>query len=290
MPTLLICPGERPGVGFLSQSVPLVLVPMLGKNLITYWLESLANGREKDVWVVATDRPEMVRAAVGDGSRWGLRVQIEPALQELTAGQALEKLGSTLSLEDGVPPAVHVLDRFPGDRAGTIFRNYSEWFGAVLDWMGRGANAHRIGLRELEPGIWCGLRTRIATSANVQPPTWLGDNVQIGPHTVIGPHAILENRVIVDSAAEVRSSLVGPETFVGSLTKLEESIAWGNTLIDWRSGSCTQVPDPFLLCAFGRHATGTHRPHGRRLWHRLTDVVARRWQLLGDIGGSVRHH
>ena len=75
MERILICPGERPGVGFLAQTVPLVAVPLLGENVLTYWMVALAGAGVKEVLVHATDRPEMVRSVVGDGSRWGLRIR-----------------------------------------------------------------------------------------------------------------------------------------------------------------------------------------------------------------------
>jgi NDP-sugar pyrophosphorylase family protein len=107
----------------------------------------------------------------------------------------------------------------------------------------------------------------------------LGDQVHIGPDAVIGPDAILENRVFIDSAAEVESSFVGSETFVGRLTRIKDSIAWGSTLIDWRSGSCTQVPDPFLLSALGRHSheARPNRPSlSSTLWR---SALGRPWEL-----------
>jgi NDP-sugar pyrophosphorylase family protein len=82
----------------------------------------------------------------------------------------------------------------------------------------------------------------------------------LGAEAAVGPDVILENGVVVDAAAEIRSSVVGPDTYVGTLTRIEHSIAWGNMLIDWRTGSCTHVPDPFLLCALGQR----YMPEGLR--------------------------
>src|SRR5882672_360768 len=91
MKALLICPGEREPVGALAEMAPLSLIPILGKALIEYWLEHLALRGAKEVCVLATDRPEQVRALVGDGARWGLRIEVYPELRELTPEEAREK-------------------------------------------------------------------------------------------------------------------------------------------------------------------------------------------------------
>jgi len=59
--------------------------------------------------------------------------------------------------------------------------------------------------------------------------------------------AVVEDRVFVESGATICQSVVGPETFVGKLTDLEDSLAWGTTLVNWRTGSSLEVADPFLL-------------------------------------------
>jgi hypothetical protein len=254
METILICPGERPAVGFLAQTVPLVVVPILGESLVNWWIQSLAGSDVKEVVILATDRPDVVRAAAGNGSRWGVRVRVEAVLHEpdaadLRAGSAP---GTGQSAASGAAGGVIAMDRLPGAHGQPLFRSYRGWFGAACAWMFEMPKVHRIGVREVAPGVWIGHRAQLAPTAQLRPPCWIGEHVQVGPHAVVGPNAILEDRVIVDSTAEIQSSAVGPDTFVGALTKLEGSIAWGSTLIDWRNGSCTQVPDTFLLSALGQ--------------------------------------
>jgi NDP-sugar pyrophosphorylase family protein len=157
-----------------------------------------------------------------------------------------------------------LLDHFPTLEKLPLFCSYRDWFKAVLAWMPYAARLNRVGLREIQPGVWCGLRSRVAASALLRAPCWLGNHVQVSADAVIGPNAILEDRVVVESASEVISSFVGSDTFVGALTRVEDSIAMGSTLIDWKSGSCTQVPDPFLLCALGKQS-GDGRELGGRL-------------------------
>jgi len=64
---------------------------------------------------------------------------------------------------------------------------------------------------------------------------------------VIGPGAILEDGVVVGTGALVEQSVIGPATFVGAHTRVENSIAHSHTLINWSTNSCLCVPDAFWL-------------------------------------------
>jgi NDP-sugar pyrophosphorylase family protein len=273
MDRILICPGERAAVGFLAQTTPLVAIPILGEPLINQWLEALARSGSRDLLILATDRPDVVRGVVGDGSRWGVRVQVQAELKEPTSADALAR-----GLRCTHPDSVVMLDHLPGLPELPLFRSYRDWFSAVLAWMPQAAQLDRIGLREIQPQVWCGRRTHIAPSAQLKGPCWLGDHVRVGANAVIGPNAVLEDGVVVDSTSEIQSSVVGPDTLVGKLTRVQESIAWGSVLINWRTGSCTQVPDPFLLSALGqRRRPGDSRSILESIRTGLSQLVPRTW-------------
>jgi glucose-1-phosphate thymidylyltransferase len=91
MKSLLIFPAERPAVAALAEATPLALLPVMGKPLAAYWLEHLADLGIREVRLLAADRPDQVRAAVGHGARWGLVVEVIPALRELTVAEARAK-------------------------------------------------------------------------------------------------------------------------------------------------------------------------------------------------------
>lgn len=290
METVLICPGERPAVSFLAEAGPLVVLPVLGQSVLAWWIEFLASKRQKDIVVLATDRPEAVRAEIGDGSRWGVRVQVQRELRELTVEQVAARQGESVTCaRKEVGSGVVLLDHLPGFEQQPLFQSYRTWFAANMGWMARPAAQNSMGMRQIQPGIWCGRRARISARAILKGPCWLGHHVHIGPDAVIGPNAILEDRVVIDKAAEVQSSLVGPETFVGALTRLENSIAWGSTLIDWRSSSCTQVPDPFLLCSLGKHISLRNRSIAAWLRTGLSEVFYRPFEVLAALPDRFRN-
>jgi hypothetical protein len=186
--------------------------------------------------------------------------------------------------------ALYVLDHLPAEPEHPLFLSYESWFTAVQTGMNRASASPRVGLREIEPGIWCGRRAHIAPNAVLRGPCWLGDHVRIGAESVIGPDAILEDRVVVDSAAEIRSSIIGPDTFVGALTRVEDSIAWGSTLIHWKSGSCTQVPDSFLLSALGhKYLVEPSTQNNVGLTAGLLTALGRPWEKLAGLRARLRH-
>src|SRR5439155_5723407 len=141
-----------------------------------------------------------------------------------------------------------VLDHFPGTTR-RLFDSYTDLFTGLIDWLPRAKMPDRVGVRELQPGIWVGSHTRIATNAQLHAPCWIGQNVFIGAGAVIGPMAVVEDRAFVEPGAEITASMIGPDTFVGQLASLNGALAWGSTLIQWKSGLCTNVAEAFLLCS-----------------------------------------
>ena len=72
MKAVLICPDRRSEVAFLARKQPLALTPVLGPSVLSYWLSHLADRGVNEVTILASDRPDQVRQAVGRGERWGL--------------------------------------------------------------------------------------------------------------------------------------------------------------------------------------------------------------------------
>jgi hypothetical protein len=254
MNVLLVCPDERSSVSMLSACAPLVNVRIFGKSLIEYWVEHAIGLGATKIIVLAADRPEQVRERVGDGRRWGVEVEVLPILHELTESEARAKYCADHNTKWlPAPNDVIVMDHLPGLPLQPMCGSYAAWFAALLAWLPRAVTPDRIGLREIQPGVWAGLRTRVSPSARLLAPCWLGESVTVGPCAIVGPTAILEDKVFVEAAAEISNSAVGAETLVGECTELKDSLACGNTLINWRTNSTVHVRDPLLLRALSQH-------------------------------------
>jgi NDP-sugar pyrophosphorylase family protein len=250
MKALLICPNKRSAVGALNEIAPLATIPLLGKSLIEYWAEHLVRLGAKELLVVTSDRAQNVREIVGNGERWGVRAQVIEETRELNPSQARLKY-QPIKQNDWLaePSDVTVLDHFPSLPECPLFSSYADLFTGLQLFLPRAKSTDRIGLRELQPGIWAGLHAHVAPEARLLAPCWLGDNVWIGANAVVGPMAILENRVCVENGAEISESVIATDTFVGALTEIRNSFACGNTLINWKTGISVKVPDAFVLSA-----------------------------------------
>lgn len=234
---VIICPDRRGPVAYLSRRVPLALVPILGETLLSHWLTHLADRGAKEVTLLVSDRPDQVRAAVEQGERWGLRLEVVARPSELSIAEAQALF----------PGAEAVLaDRLPGLATLPLFESYAGFFAGLQSWLAH-APRHRVGAKEIQPGIWTGMRTRIDPAAKLTAPCWLGENVWVRTSATVGPHAFIEDSALVDHDAEVTHSWVGPWTYVGALTHVNQSFAWADGLLNHQSGSFTEVVDMFLL-------------------------------------------
>lgn len=248
MKSILICPNEASGIPVLADSRPLVTIPLLGESFLSYWLQHLASERVKEVRIITTDPVGDIFAVTGNGSRWGLKVEIFHEVRELTIAEARKRYRPPYETDwPAEPNDVMVANHFPGVPGHAVFESYASWFKALGLWLPQLTAARRVGAREIEPGVWVGRRCKIAKSAKLMAPCWLGHHVQVGGSSVVGPMAFLEDQVVIEKQATITNSWVGPETFVGTLTELKDSLAWGSLLVNWKTGSHIVIPDPFLM-------------------------------------------
>ena len=222
MKAVLICPGERPAVSALAQSAPLALVPILGKTLLEYWLDHLVDRGLRQVYLLASDRPELIRAWLGDGVRWELKVELVADDRELTTAEARAKYSSNEASDPCVKQGdVTVMDFLPGAPERPLFRSYADWFMAVTRRMPQAATApDRIGVRELQSGVWAGLRSRISKGVQIDASFMMGADIYqtfeemrddldrglprvgVGEGTVI-KHAIIDKNTRIGSNARL---------------------------------------------------------------------------------------
>jgi carbonic anhydrase/acetyltransferase-like protein (isoleucine patch superfamily) len=164
------------------------------------------------------------------------------------------------------PHDVVRMTHLPGCPEKALFESYASWYEALLTWMPRALTPTRLRIAEIRPGVWVGSRARVSPMAELISPCWIGDQVTVEAGAVVGPGAIIEDRAVVGEKARVAHSWVGPDTFVGALTSVTNSLAWGSTLIDWRTDSALHVPDPFLLSSLvGSSVAPTTDRYGRAL-------------------------
>ncbi len=248
MNALLICPSNRPAVPHLAALGPLATLPILGDSLAAHWIEHLTAQGAREIQIVVVDGADQVRASVGNGARWGVRIDVTASNIEPTREEAADRYRP--AGPDGWLKAPHdivTMSHLPGCAEMPLFESYACWFAAMVAWIPRALTPARIRVAEKRPGVWIGSRARVSPLAHLIAPCWIGDQASVGEGAVVGPGAILEDRAVVGNRALVAQSWVGPDTFVGPMTSVAYSLAWGSTLTDWRTDSSLHVPDPFLM-------------------------------------------
>src|SRR6185503_6344668 len=215
MRSVLICPVDRSAVAGLLEDKPLALLPAFGKTFIEHWLEQLAIMGARQVTILAADRPEQIRQYIGDGARWGMHVEIVPEMRELSPDEARAKYVTGDGAWLPRPNDVFVADHLPGLEKFPPFASYAAWYQALQGVLERRIFPNYIGLHEVRPNVWVGRRARIAETAVIQAPCWIGAGAWIGENARLGPGTIVEDRAFVDAHAEIVSSVVSSATYVG---------------------------------------------------------------------------
>ena len=283
MNALLICPGSRPAVVLLAENSPLVIAPLLGKCLIEYWIEYLVGRGVIDIHILASDRPSEIAALLGDGSRWGVHIQVEAERSESNADQAV----ATYCARGKPRPGFTVqVDHLPGLPRLRLFDSYATWFEGLCAWIPLAQSSDRIGQCEIEPGVWVGHRTRINPDVRFKAPCWLGAHVLINSDAVIGPGAIIEPAAIVGKGAHITQSVIGPATFVGAQTRISNSLAHRYTLINWSTNSCLRVPDACWLSSLRGPLCALRPAQGRGALIIQCDGSTLRITQLGELSAG----
>lgn len=231
MKLILHCPAHPSAVPALAAKGALVLAPFLGKTVLEHALTGLAADGFRHLCIQWTDRMQEVQKIVGHGESWGVRVEFSD---------------EPIPREDWADVRILVLDALPQLPHHDLWSSYRAWYSAQLALIPTVAR-QRVGTREVEPGVFVGLRSLISADARLIGPCWIGANVHVGPGATIGPGSVIEDGSYIDGGAEIAGSVVGPNTYVGRCTELRDSFAWGNQLLHLDTGSLTEVTDRFLL-------------------------------------------
>ena len=268
MKAILICPEHRPAGGFFQRMRPLALMPVAGRTLLDLALTELKREGVEEVVVLASDRPEMVRKAAGQGRAWGLRVEVravaeEPGLEAAELEHGRRKAGERR-------PLVRVLDRVPGQVEGALWTGTEATFETLFEAARDAGLAAQVTMREQAPGVWISTKAQVSPWARITGPAWVGPHASVRAGAEIGPGAVVEGGAFIDSQARVEQAWVGPDTYVGKGLILRDAAAWGQGLLGVRSRVFQEVRDGFWLTDLASHQGGRSRASA---WERLLALV-----------------
>src|ERR671935_3082773 len=86
MKALVLSGGEGSRLRPITHTNAKQLIPIANKPILFHALDAIREAGIRDVGIVVGDTEDEIRAAVGDGSAWGLRVEYLP--QEAPLGLA----------------------------------------------------------------------------------------------------------------------------------------------------------------------------------------------------------
>lgn len=275
MNAVLILPDHRECAGFARRMKPLALMPFMGRELLDLWLEKLAADGFKEVTLLVADRPEEIRRATGDGSRWGLRLTLIPVPREPTV-EAARTLFTTEA-----QTSVLTMETLPQGPKQPLWESTEGLYDVMRRKFSHVEPESLLTMRRLASDVFVSTRARIAPTAVIEGPAWIGPRVIIGDHAHIMGGSIIESASYIDRHASVRGSWIGPKTYVGAMTEISHSFAWGDGLENWRLESFVEITDDFLLASLKRQPHGAVAPAWTtRLFALLLMMVASPLALL----------
>ena len=102
MKALVLAGGSGSRLRPITYSQSKQLIPVANKPILFYGLEALAAAGIQDVGMIVGETEDEIRGAVGDGSRWGLRVRFIPQDAPLGLAHAVLTAQEYLGEEDFV--------------------------------------------------------------------------------------------------------------------------------------------------------------------------------------------
>lgn len=241
MNAILICPDHREAAGFARRMSPLVLMPIMGRELLYLWLEKVAADGVGQVTILAADRPDQIRRAIGNGGRWGIKITVIPVAAEPTVEEARALYATDADTR------VLMINTLPNLPHLPLWESTEGLFDVLMKKFTHVDPGALLTMRRITRDVYVSTRASIAPSATIEGPAWIGPQVIIGPGAHIMPGTIIEDAAYIDSQATVRGSWIGPKTYVGAMTEVAHSFAWGSGLENWRLASFIEVTDDFLL-------------------------------------------
>ena len=145
------------------------LVPIANKPVLFYGLEALVEAGIEEIGIVVGDTGDEIRQAVGDGSRFGARVEYIPQLEPLGLAHAVQVARSFLA---GEPFVMYLGDNFITGGIGEVVRRFATDQPDALILLKRMPEPERFGVAELKDGRVVRLEEK--------PPHPLSDLVLVG--------------------------------------------------------------------------------------------------------------
>jgi hypothetical protein len=253
MKAILICPEHRPAGGLFQRMKPLALMPVAGRSLLDRTLAELKREGVEEVVVLASDRPERVRKAVGQGKAWGLKVEVRGVRAELMPEVAEAEHGGRRRLGEA-RPLVRVLESVPEMVPKPLWMDNQSTFEMLLKAVQDPRQAAQVTMQEQSPGVWISTKAQVSRKAHITAPAWIGPHACVREGAQVGPEAVIERGAFIDCYATVTQAWIGPDTYLGKDLGVQNAMAWGQGLLSIPRNSFVEVRDAFMMSDLAGHS------------------------------------
>lgn len=212
---------------------PFVLWPVGGRSLLEHWLDAVVGWGWKTVDIYAPDRPEMIRRHLEGGSYWSLRITVHPSVFAGGSDKDVRKIC-------GWPNGSEQSPQSPAELLQCWLALHQAWLEGIDPKVPRLE-------QQRGPGVWISPQAKVDATAVLHGPVWIGTGAEIGSGVELGPQAFVGAGAVLDEGVTARRCWIGPATYAGRHTQLEDVIVQGGLLINLRLGCKTAVRERFLL-------------------------------------------
>lgn len=100
---------------------------------------------------------------------------------------------------------------------------------------------------EKEPGMWIARGVRIAATAVVEAPCYIGEEAWIGENCQIGPFAVIGKGCVVERGTTVLRSVLEDATYLGPELRVEDSSVAQNVIYNVRLGAALAIEEDHVV-------------------------------------------
>jgi glucose-1-phosphate thymidylyltransferase len=149
MKALILSGGRGTRLRPITHTSAKQLVPIANKPILFYALESVVSAGITEIGLVVGDTEAEIRAAVGDGSRWGARISYIPQPAPLGLAHAVKIAQPFLQAE---PFVMYLGDNLVLDGIATFVKRFGEVRPDALILLSRVKSPERFGVADLRDG------------------------------------------------------------------------------------------------------------------------------------------
>jgi mannose-1-phosphate guanylyltransferase len=244
MRAVILAADRGAGLDPLTAEIPAALVPVLDRPVMAHTVGLLRRHGIDEVVVVVGHRPEAVRRYFGAGVGFTNDIPRGPALVidghvltdlDVTAlldAHAAAGARETVCVKDGVECGIRVVGT---EATGGMQRHEVACYCLALETpqlLRRGAFdllERRVDLPvagdEVAAGLTLGEGSSLDGIAMIEPPVWIGADVEIGEHAVLRGPLVVGDEAAIGDGAQLRGSVILPGSTVPRETILVDGVA-----------------------------------------------------------------